>query len=690
MKKAILVILSACLPIAATVALADEGMWTIDNFPADAVADKYGVRIGDQWLSDAQLATTRLENGCTGSFASADGLVLTNNHCTWGCIRNLSTADRNLSDEGFMATERGEELRCPSQQVSVLVDMDDVTGDIADATADLPDAEANDARKAELTRLESACEEESGGEFRCEAVTLYNGGQYFIYKYKRYDDVRLVFAPELDIAAFGGDPDNFNFPRWCLDMTFLRVYEDGQPASTPNYLKWRRSGPMPGDPVFITGHPGSTNRSLTVSQLKMQRDVSIPLYLYRMNEFRGRLLAWQNTSDEAAREVQQRILSIENGIKVRRNQLKALQNDEMMAQKMVDEQALRELVMGDDEMRAAYGEAWDVIDEAMRNYRNMYEDYLFVEGGAGFGGSLFTYARTIVRGTAEREKPNEERLRLYTDAALPQREQRLFAARPINREYEELSLTFSLEKMREWLGPDSQYVHKVLGNDSPASLAARLVSESKLDDPEVRKALWNGGVDAVNASEDPMIRLALAIDPDARALRDRYETEVEAPRIRGEEMIADARFAVHGTDIYPDATFTLRVTYGAVKGWEEKGAMVEPFTKTSRLFERTTGERPFKLPDSWAASREQLDPDTRFNFSATTDITGGNSGSPIVADDGSLVGLAFDGNIHSIAGDYWFDESTNRTVGVNTAIILEALETVYGADHLLDELTIID
>ena len=687
MKKTLLILASACLPF---VVFADEGMWTVDNFPSDIVEEKYDVKVGDKWLQSTRLATTRLEGGCTGSFASEEGLVLTNNHCTWGCIRNLSTAERNLSDEGFMAATRAEELQCPSQQISVLVAMDDVTGNIAAATSDLPDAEANDARKAELTNLESACEADADGELRCEAVTLYNGGQYFIYKYKRYDDVRLVFAPELDIAAFGGDPDNFNFPRWSFDMSFLRVYEDGKPASTPNYFKWRKAGPDYDEPVFISGHPGSTDRSLTVSQLKMQRDVSIPLYLYRMNEFRGRLLAWQNTSEEAARAVQQRILGIENGIKVRRNQLKALQNDKMMATKIADEQSLREQVMADDDMRASYGEAWDIIDGAMTAYRNMYEDYLFIENSAGFSGSLFSYARTIVRGTAEREKPNADRLRAYTDASLPQREQRLFAARPINKEYEVLSLTFSLEKMREWLGPDSKYVHMVLGNESPASLASRLAAESTLDDPEVRKALWEGGVEAVNASQDPMIQLALAIDPDARALRKRYETEVEAPRIRGEEMIADARFAVHGTGIYPDATFTLRITYGSVKGWEEKGEMVDPKTRTSRLFERTTGERPFMLPATWSDAREKLDPDTPFNFAATTDITGGNSGSPIVAADGVLVGLAFDGNIHSIAGDYWFDESTNRTVGVNTAIILEALETVYGADHLLDELTVIN
>ena len=687
MKRAILASLLTCLTI---VAVADEGMWTVDNFPADAVAEKYDVSITDRWLESAQTATVRLENGCTGSFASPDGLVLTNNHCTWSCIRNLSTDERNLSDEGFMAAGRNEELVCPGQQVSVLVELDNVTDTVSAATANLAETEANDARKAELTRLESACEEDAGDRLKCEAVSLYNGGQYFIYKYKRYDDVRLVFAPELDIAAFGGDPDNFNFPRWCLDMSFLRVYENGAPAATPNFLQWRKSGPLADDPVFIAGHPGSTDRLMTVSQLKMQRDVSIPLWLLRYSELRGRMLAWQNSSDEAARTVQQRILGIENGIKVRRNELKALQNDERMAIKAEQEKALQAAVAADAELQAAYGDAWELVNGAMKAYKNFYEDYLFIEAGAAFRGSLYGYAKTIVRGTVERELPNDERIRAYTEAALPRVTQRLFANRPVNRDYEKLGLTFSLEKMREWLGPDSEYVHTVLGNDSPAAFASKIIAGSRLDDPDYRRELWEGGVAAVKASTDPIVQLALSIDADARALRKRYEDEVEAPRIRGEEMIADARFQVYGTDTYPDATFTLRVTYGAVQGWEEKGRMVDPFTHTGRLFERTTGERPFKLPDSWVNAREVVNPDTAFNFSASTDITGGNSGSPILAADGALVGLAFDGNIHSIAGDYWFDEAMNRTVGVNTAIILEALDKVYDAGHLIDELTIVN
>lgn len=669
-------------------AFADEGMWTFDNFPADMVADKYGVDIGESWLNKTQLATTRLENGCTGSFASDGGLILTNNHCVWGCIRNLSTADRNLSDTGFMARNRGEELQCPGQAVSVLVDFDEVTDKVAAATAGTDEAAANDARKAELTALESACEEASGGKHRCEAVTLYNGGQYFIYEYKRYDDVRLVFAPELDIGAFGGDPDNFNFPRWCLDMSFLRAYEDGKPVHTPNYLPWRAAGPDAGEPVFITGHPGATDRQLTAGQLRFQRDVMLPLWLLRYSELRGRMLAWQNTSDEAARIVQQRILNYENAIKVRRNQLKALLDSRMLERKEREERAMREAVAADPELQATYGEAWELIDRSLEAHRNFYEEHLFIESSAGLDGDLYGYARTIVRGTAEREKPNSERIRAYTDAALPRVEQGLFAARPISKEFEELRLTFSFEKMREWLGPDSKWVHLILANDAPGELASRLVAGTKLDDPEFRKALWEGGVEAVAASEDPLIRLAALVDPGARALRERYEDEVEAPRARGEEMIADARFDLYGTDTYPDATFTLRVTYGAVEGWQERGEMVDPFTRTSRLFERATGQAPFKLPDSWSAAREDLDPDTPFNFVATTDITGGNSGSPIISAGGEVVGLAFDGNIHSIAGDYWFDDSVNRTVGVNTAIILEALKTVYGADHLIEELSL--
>jgi len=668
----------------------DEGMWTLDNFPSATVEEKYGVEITEEWLTEAQLATTRLENGCTGSFASPDGLVLTNNHCIWGCIRNLSSDERNLSDEGFLAATRDEELQCPGQQVSVLTGYEEVTADVLGAIEGLSDTDANEARKARLTQLESACEAASDGKLRCEAVSLYNGGQYFIYRYRRYDDVRLVFAPELDIGAFGGDPDNFNFPRWSYDMSFLRAYEDGEPAATPDYLSWRRGGPQADEPVFVTGHPGSTSRQLTMTELRLLRDVVYPNWLLRYSELRGRMLVWQHTSPEAERAVQQNILLLENSIKVLRNRLFALLNDEMMAEKAASERELREAVAADPDYEAAYGAAWELIDAAVEARRNMYLEHLFIENAAGLMGDLFGYARSIVRGTVEREKPNEERIRSYTDAALPQFEQRLLADRPISKPYDDLRLAFSLDKMREWLGPDSPYVKTILGNESPDALAARLVANTRLDSVDYRRELWEGGIEAVRASDDPMIRLALAIEPAARELREAYEEQVEAPLTRGQEMIADARFRVYGTETYPDATFTLRVTYGSVVGWEEKGEYVPPFTRTRRLFERATGEPPFRVPETWESARPALDPRTNFNFVSTTDTTGGNSGSPVIAADGTLIGLAFDGNIHSIAGEYWFDPSLNRSIGVNTAIMLEALDKVYDADHLLQELTVVE
>jgi hypothetical protein len=671
-----------------TSAHADEGMWTFDNFPSDRVMDRYGVDIGQEWLDKAQLATTRLENGCTGSLASEDGLVLTNNHCVWGCVRNLSSAERNLSEEGFHARDRSEELQCPGQQISVLVGFTDVTKTVNEATSGLSDTEANAARKARLTDLESACEDKTDGKLNCEAVTLYNGGQYFIYQYKRYSDVRLVFAPELSVAAFGGDPDNFQFPRWSLDFSFLRAYENDEPASTPVFLKWRKTGPRENEPVFITGHPGSTDRKLTMSQLRMLRDEVYFSWIQRYSELRGRMIAWANTSDEAKRIVGERLLGYENGIKVYRNRLRALNNEEMMAIKAQQEEKFRAAVKNDAELNEKYGDAWELIDSAIAAHRNLYQDHLYIENGAGLNSDLYNYARTIVRGTAERELPNNERIRSFTDAALPQVEQRLLAERPIYPEFEKLKFAFSMDKMREWLGPDSPQVKEILGGETPETVAARMIDGTRLADAAYRKKLWEGGVEAVQASDDPMIQLALAVDPEARALRKRYEDEVEAPRTRGEEKIADAYFKVYGTDSYPDATFTLRATFGSVVGWKEKGEDVQPFTQTKRLFERATGNPPFKLPESWVKAKPDLNPQTPFNFVATLDITGGNSGSPIISADGDLVGLAFDGNIHSIAGSYWFDPALNRAGGVNTAIMLEALDAVYGADKLLEELTI--
>jgi hypothetical protein len=665
---------------------ADEGMWTLDNFPKSTVKERYGVDISDAWLETVRSSVARMDSGCSASFVSPNGLVLTNHHCSVSCISQNSSIESDLEAGGFLAARPEDEVSCPTDRISVLMETEEITQHVAQAIAGKDDAEAGEARRQILKRTVQECEETSG--LKCESVSLYNGGQHWLYKYKRYDDVRLVFAPERDIAAFGGDPDNFNFPRWSLDMTLMRIYEDGKPANTPNHLEWREKGLRSGEAMFVAGHPGNTQRLLTVSDLKFRRDVSIPQWLLRNVELRGRYIQYASAGGEAYRTTQEPLQTIENGIKVLRKQLDALHNDELFLQKAAAEQELKAAVAADPELAADIGTAWDDIERANDTYLQFRDDYIYIEAGLAFSGSLFDYARTLVRRAAEAGKANEDRLRPYTEAALPRTRQLTLADRPFYPELETLQLSFSLDKMRENLGPDSPFVHQVLGRKSPAALAEELVSATQLDDPAVRAELWEADLTTIEASADPMIRLALDIDEKARALRKRFEDEVEAPTDLAYEKIAKARFAIHGTTDYPDATFTLRVSYGAHEGWNEKGVDVRPWTTVSELFPRVTGDAPFRLPDSWADAKETMAGDTKFNFVGTTDIVGGNSGSPIIDKDGKLVGLAFDGNIHSISGSYWFDSELNRTVAVHPEVMLESLRSIYKANHLLEEMGI--
>jgi Peptidase S46 len=668
-------------------AFADEGMWTYHDFPQALVKKEYGADISSAWLDRVRTATVRL-SGCTASFVSAQGLILTNHHCAASCLDENSTGAKNLVRDGFLARTHEKELRCSTQVADVLMAMENVTDKVAAATRNLDEKAANDTRKRVLTQLEQACEQASArsktGPLKCESVNLYQGGQYWLYQYERYDDVRLVFAPEEDIAAFGGDPDNFQFPRWDLDMSVLRAYDShGKPAATPSFLHIRPEGPSVGELVFVSGHPGSTDRLLTVAQLEELRDVALPQYLVRGSELRGRYIQYGKTSPEANRIVQNPLLYLENSLKVRRKLLDALLDDRLLQHKRAEEAALRAR-MG----AAAQGQAdpWTAIANAEKIDRTLELPYTYLEAGAGFNSRLYGYARTLLRGAAERQKPNTERLREFRDTALPRIEQQLKAPVPLHPELENLTLSFSLERMREWLGPDDETVRALLAKDSPDTLAARVISGSSLADPQVRMRLWNGGAQAVAASHDPMIELARLVDPRARAVRRRYEDEVEAPVDAASEQIAQARFRVYGTSVPPDATFTLRLNFGTVQGWKEGDHEVEPFTYLSRLFERATGQEPFKVPDSWLNVKSQLDMATRFNLSTNNDIVGGNSGSPLLDASGALVGLMFDGNIHSIAGSYWFDPELNRAVAVHPAIMLEGLRKVYKANELLAEL----
>ncbi|HEU0225193.1 MAG TPA: S46 family peptidase [Steroidobacteraceae bacterium] len=680
---------AAMAALASLSAVADEGMWTFDNPPREAIASKYGVTLDSAWLGRVQRATVRLESGCTGSFISADGLVLTNHHCAEECIAQNSTPESDLVGNGFYAGTREKELKCGEEAVSVLVGTEDVTAKVAAATAGLSAEAAGEARRAELARLEQACEEASkkskGGALKCERVSLYQGGQHWIYKYKRYEDVRLVFAPERDIAAFGGDPDNFQFPRWCLDFSILRAYENGRPAKTPDRLRFDWDGAKPGDAVFVSGHPGNTDRLLTVAQLETQRTTFMPFWLLRFSELRGRLLQYSKTGEEPRRTTESYLNLVENSIKVRRKQFDALLDPALLDAAADKEAALRQAVAADPVL-AGTAPAWDDIAGAQVTWRDMLVPYTFIEGGAAFNSTLFGYARSIVRAAEERGKDNAARLPEFTEGRLPAVLQSLKAPSPIYPEFEIVRLSFALERMREWLGPDDPIVRQVFGKDSPDALAAKLVRESALADPAARVALYEGGKTAVDASQDPMIRLAAAVDPAARALRKRYEEQVEGPEDRAQEAISRARFAVYGTSIYPDATFTLRLSYGAMTGWKEKGEDVRPWTELARAFERATGEPPFRIPPRWMAAKDALDMTTRANFTTNNDIVGGNSGSPMLGADGRIVGLAFDGNIHSISGSYWFDDRMNRSIGVHPAYIRTALEQVYGAKALLAEI----
>jgi hypothetical protein len=669
---------------AATSARADEGMWTYNGFPKAQLEKRYGVKVDDAWLDHVRLSSARLAQGCSASFVSPNGLVLTNHHCVEGCLQDLSSASKDFIAAGFHAKTGAEEVKCPVLEVNQLVEITDVTARVQKSTAGLTGQKFSDALKAETGRIETECQTTAA--LRCNVVTLFHGGRYDLYRYRRYQDVRMVFAPEFAIAFFGGDPDNFMFPRYDLDMALVRVYDDGKPLQNKNFLAWNEAGPKEGDVVFVSGHPGGTDRQLTMAELEYQRDVQLPATLMRLSELRGALTEFQNRGAEQKRVSNSLLFGVENSLKVLKGEREALVDRDFFAQKAAAEAAFRKKLSADSKNGPAALQAFASIQQAEDLRRSVRDEVNFVMGTSGFMSDSFRFARTLVRGADERAKPSAERLEEFQDAKLPAVTQSLFSTAPIDEEFEIFKLTWSLTKLRETLGPDHAFTKKVLGQDSPADLARRLVQGTKVRDLAVRKQLWEGGKAAVDASQDPMIAFARAVDPDSRAVRKMYEDEIESVVHKGSETIAQARFAVEGASGYPDATFTLRLTFGTVKGWTEGKKVVPAFTTLAGAFARHTGREPFALPRSWLEAKPRLALDTKFNLVATTDIIGGNSGSPMVDRDGRIVGLVFDGNIWSLAGNYGFDEKLNRTVAVDTAGITHVLDRVYGAERILGEL----
>ncbi len=673
----------------APMARADEGMWLFNNPPKKYLKDKHDFDATDRWLEHVQKSSVRFNSGGSGSFVSADGLVMTNHHVGADALQKISDKEgTDLVKNGFHARERGQEKKCIGMELNVLLSIEDVTEKVnAAVKPDMKPAEAAAARRAVMAQIEKESTDKTG--LRSDVVTLYHGGQYHLYRYKKYTDVRLVFAPEKQIAFFGGDPDNFEYPRYNLDICFFRVYENDKPVKLEHHLKWSRYGAREGELVFVSGHPGRTSRMNTVAELEYLRNTGFPYLLERLYRWEVLLSVYSGQSAENARKAEDFLFGVANSRKARRGGLGGLLDPELMAKKAAEEKKLREAVAKDEKLRDVAA-AWDKIAAVQKLRKEIIRPYTMLEAGAGFNSELFTIARTLLRAAEELPKPNGERLREFRDSNLPSLKQQLFSEEKLFDDYEIVKLADGLMYLSEQLGANTEIVKKVLDGKSPQERAAELVKGTKLKDVEFRKKLFDGGRKAIDASEDSMIALAKLVDARARQYRRIVENDIEEVKTQAYARIAKAKYAVEGDSTYPDATFTLRLSVGTVKGYEEGGKKVTAITTFAGLFERAAEhnfKHPFDLPPRWVSKKDKLDLQTPFNFVSTNDIIGGNSGSPVVNRDAEVVGIIFDGNIPSLVWDFAYTDEVARSVSVHSQGIMEALRKVYDASELVDELT---
>ena len=678
---AALLALALVLPVAA-----DEGMWLFNMPPKDILLKKYGFTVTPELMDHLRLASISF-GGASGSFVSPDGLVLTNHHVGRGAVQNLSTKDRDLMKMGFYARTRAEELKVPGMELRVLYGIEDVTDKVTGAEKPgMSPAEAAGARQKVIAGLENETTETSG--LRGVVVTLYSGGMYHLYKYKLHNDVRLVFAPEYLIAFFGGDPDNFTYPRYDLDITLFRIYENGQPFKSAHYIKWSTAGVREGDLVLCSGHPGSTGRLLTMGQLEFLRDTSYPFSIANLKRRQAYMRAYAAKGEEEARIANRNLFGIENSLKATIGYQSGLLDKALMEKKLREEQVLRAEVRKDANLEKVFGSAWDEIAEAEKAYASFFKPLTFFDRANGFYTTYFTMARNIVRLAMEKPKPNADRLREFRDASLPSVERGILSPTPIYDEFEILKLADSLAQLKEEL-PEMQEVKWILGGRSPQDVARELVTGTKLKDVEHRKKLVAGGLEAVYQCGDPMIKLALLVDPVSRGLRAKYEKQVEAVETRNGTRIAAAMFKLRGTSIPPDATGTLRLSFGAVKGYVEDGQKIPFQTTFAGLYDKSAkagNKDPYELPESFLKKRAAVRLSTPINFVSTADSIGGNSGSPLVNRKGEFVGVLFDGNIQSLPTRFVYDDRISRSVMVHAQGIVEALLNIYGAKPLVDEL----
>ena len=667
-----------------TAALADEGMWTFDNFPTAKMAAKYGWAPDAAWLKHAQLSSIRLAQGCSASLVSPDGLVMTNHHCARSCLSELADAKHDYIANGFYAPTAADEKKCPALEANQLVDISDVTTQIDAATAGKSDRAFHEAERTAKAAIESKCG--TAADVRCEVVTLYQGGVYDLYKYKRYQDLRVVFAPEESIAFFGGDPDNFTFPRYDLDTAFVRIYDQGKPLHADNYLKFATSGVKAGDIAFTSGNPGSTEREDTLAQLEFSRDYFQPFLLNLFSELRGVLTEFGTKGAEEARTSNTLRFGIENSLKAFKGRQLSLVTGSLVADKAREEADFRKRVAADPKLSQADGGAWDAIAAAQQHSQNLYVRMALLERFPARLIDVLGDAIALNRYATESTKPDGQRLEEYSAANFPALQQQITSPAPVHAALDKTVMTWWLTKVREYLGTGDADVRTLMGKQSPAEIADSLIDGTKLKDPKVRAKLLAGGAAAINALHDPLLDFARTLDKPARAVRADYENNVKAVVTKNAGLIAKARFALQGKNSYPDATFTLRLSYGAVQGYQENGKTIVPTTNFAGAYAHATGRDPFKLPASWLKAEKQVDGSNNLDFASTNDIIGGNSGSPVIGRDGNAIGLIFDGNIQSLGGDFGYDGTVNRAIAVDVTAITEALRKIYHADRLAKEL----
>jgi hypothetical protein len=682
--------LSICLALSfllSTLASADEGMWLYNQAPKDKIKARYGFQLTQQWLDHVSLSSVRFNNGGSGSFVSADGLTFTNHHVGAGCVQQLSSEGHDYIKTGFYAKTQAEERKCPNLELNELVGIEDVTEKVnAGVKPAMSAADAGQAQRSAMSQIEKDCGSSTG--LRCDIVIFYSGQVYNLYKYKKFTDVRLVFAPEFDAAFFGGDPDNFTYPRYDLDITFFRVYEDGHPAHLADFLRWSRTGVKEGDLIFVSGHPGNTSRIQTMAQMEFTRDVAYPLTLASLKRRIALLQNFSKQSEENARIAKEDIFGLQNSEKAITGYNSGLLDKSIMDAKAGEEAKLRTAYKA-DATSATAPDPWDDIAQAMKQQRGIYSQLTYLERLRGFASGLPQIARVLVRSAEEKTKPNADRLREFRDSALPSLEQQLFSTAPVYKSLDAVLLADSLAEMQDVLGKDNADVQGVLKGRTPADAAKEIIAGTKIDDIAVRKQLYEGGEAAIAASTDPLIVAMRAVEPDARAVRKQYDDKIDSVVRRDGTLIAKARFAQSGFSQPPDATFTLRLSYGAVKGYKEDGKEIPYFTTMGGAFEHAAKHNnlaPYNLAQSWMTSKSKLDLKTPLNFVSTADIIGGNSGSPTINKEGEVVGIIFDGNIQSLPWQFSYSDVQGRAVSVDSRGIQEALRKIYGATGLADEL----